>query len=196
MTSSQKNWLVFLIAAGLTGFPALAYLNHAGFSDDNILLTLRVSARAALVVLLIVFVARPMRQLAVTPMTQSLLKNRRLIGVAFAGIHTAHLGLIMLRADQVAAFDLFVLNNSFGAIVYLTIYAMFVTSFDRPARAIGPKTWRRLHKAGLYLVFVAFAQTLLPPTLDRLGEVNWPLVALTAGAIVIRLTAWLAKRRR
>ena len=195
MTSNQRNWAIFLSAAGLTGTAAIAYLNLADFSDDNIRLTLRVTARTAFVVFLVAFIARPLRQLLVTPTTKALLKNRRLVGVAFAGIHTAHFGLILLRAERLPAFELFTLQNSFGAITYLLMFAMFITSFDRPARALNPKRWRVLHKIGLYVIFVAFAQTLLPESLDHLDEVNWWLVVLTSTAIVTRLTAWFAKRR-
>ena len=57
MTSNQRNWVVFLAAAGLTVIAASAYLNQAGLSDDNIRLTLRISARTAFVVFLVAFIS-------------------------------------------------------------------------------------------------------------------------------------------
>ena len=195
MTSNHRNWSVFIAAAGLTGAASAAYLNLAGITDDNIRLLLRLSARLAFVVYLLVFVARPLRQLVVTPATKLLLQNRRLIGIAFAGIHTAHLALIFFRADRMPDFELTLASSYIGIVAYAVIYLMFITSFDKMARAIGPKAWRILHKTGLYFLGIIVARTLLPESLDQLGDMHWWLVILTASAIVIRLTAFFAKRR-
>lgn len=195
MTSNQRNWTVFLASSGITAIASAAYLNLTGISDDSIRLLLRLSARIAFLVLLAIFVARPLRQLIVTPATATLLKNRRLLGVAFAGIHTAHLALIFYRADQVPEFEFIVLESLPGAATYLIIFLMLVTSFDWPARAIGRKAWKILHKFGLYWIFTIFLLTQLPRSLDHLAETNWWLITLVALALVIRLTAFLAKRR-
>jgi uncharacterized membrane protein YfhO len=73
---------------------------------------------------------------------------------------------------------------------------MLITSFDRPARAIGRKAWKVLHKAGLFWLVFAFAQTQLPDSLDDLSGMNWWLVALIVLALVIRMTAFFAKFQR
>jgi len=195
MTSNQRNWAVFFAAAGLTAALAAAYLGLAGISDENLRLLLRLSARVAFFVLLVIFVARPLQQLFATPATARLLKNRRLLGVAFAGIHTAHLALIIYRVNQVPDDSFNALENLPGAATYLVIYLMLITSFDAPARAIGHKAWKILHKVGLYLLFGVFLQTQLPRSLDGLAEVNWWLISLATVAIVIRLAAFLASRR-
>ena len=142
LTSNQKNWAVFFAATGMVGAAAAAVLGAAGNTDDNIALTLRASARAAFLVLLLVFVARPLHQLLVSPGTSALLRNRRLLGVAFAGIHTAHLGLILYRDYAVPEFEFSVRDNLPGGLTYLLIYLMLITSFDRPARAIGRTNWK------------------------------------------------------
>ena len=58
------------------------------------------------------------------------------------------------------------------------------------------KNWRRLHEAGLYVIGIAFVQTVLPANADELMDPKrmW-LVILTAAAILIRLTAFFANRR-
>jgi len=195
MTSNQRNWTVFLAAIAVTATVAAVYLGGAGVNDDNIRLSLRLSAHAAFVVLLVVFIARPLRQLVHSRLTLALLRNRRLIGIAFAGIHTAHLGLIFYRASVVADFELRISESLLGGLTYLVIYLMFFTSFDATARALGPKNWRLLHKVGLYWILAAFIPTLLPDSLDQLAGANGFLLVLTAVAIVIRLTAFFAKRR-
>jgi hypothetical protein len=176
-----------LIACGL-------YLALAGVSDDTIGLLLRVTARVAFVVLLVVFIARPLRQLVRTPFTLALLKNRARVGLAFAGIHTGHLLVLVYRAREMPDFQLGVAGNTIGAFVYALMFAMVVTTFRAPARAIGPRAWRILHKTGLYVLTAVFAQTQLPRSLDAVAEVNWWLVALLAVALIIRLTAFFARR--
>ncbi len=194
MTSNQRNWTVFIASAGLTGAAAVAYLGLVGISDENIRLLLRLSARVAFVVLLVVFAARPLRQMFATPATRWLLQNRRLLGVAFAGIHTAHLAMIFFRANHNPDFEINLAASYIGVFTYSLIYLMFITSFNGPARALGPRAWRVLHKFGLYFIGAQFALTLLPPSLDQLDDVNWWLVALTVSAIGIRLMAFFTKR--
>ena len=194
MTSNQRNWTVFLASAGITALASAAYLNVTGVNDDNIRLSLRLSAHAAFVVLLVAFIARPLRQLVNSPSTFALLRNRRLIGIAFAGIHTAHLGLILYRANMVADFNLRISESLLGGLTYVVIYLMFFTSFDATARSLGPRNWRLLHKVGLYWILAAFIPTLLPESLDQLRGANGFLILLTAVAVTIRLTAFLAKR--
>ena len=194
MSSNLRNWSVFVLAMIIMGGAALIYLRGAGTDDEQVRQVLRTSAHASFLLLLLVFIARPLRQIVRTPLTLSLLKNRRLLGVAFAGIHTAHLGLILLRDRQVADFDFVPLENVPGGLVYVAIYLMFLTSFDSTARALGPRNWKLLHKIGLYWIFIAFLPTLLPETREQLLGPNGALVLLTAIAIVIRLTAYLAIR--
>jgi len=195
MTSNQRNWVVFFAAAGVTTIFSAAYLFSAGVNDESIRFLLRLSARIAFLVLLVIFVARPLQQLLATPATARLLKNRRLLGVAFAGMHTAHLALILYRADQVPDGNFSALDNLPDIVTYLVIYLMLISSFDAPARAIGRKAWKILHKVGLYFVFGVFLQTQLPRSLDNLAEANWWFIFVIAVAVVIRLTAFFAKRR-
>jgi len=194
-TSNQRNTVVLLASAGLTGVLSAVYLHLVGVGEESMGVVLRLSAQTALVVLLAVFIARPLRQLVVTPTTAALSRNRRLLGITFAGVHTAHLGLLVFWANQSPDFELNLTTNHLGALTYLVIFLMLITSYDRPARAIGPGNWKILHKAGLYWVFASFLQTQLPRSLDQLAEANWWIITMITIAIVIRLTAFFARRR-
>lgn len=192
--NDRKFLGAFLAATALTIVGGALYLNFAGASDENLLLLLRLTARASFLLLLVVFVARPLRQIIHSPFTQALLKNRPLIGVTFAGIHTAHFAVLVYRAQINPDFEMTVTANWSGAIVYALIFAMLVTTFSGPRRAIGPKAWRILHKVGLYVVTAAFVQTQLPRTTDGWSDVNWWMMSLIIAALVVRLTAFLARR--
>ncbi len=194
MTNDRRTLIQFVASTALVSAAGLAYLNTAGWTDDNIRLLLRLTARLAFVVLMLVFVARPLRELIKTPLSLALLQNRKQIGVTFAGIHTAHMALIIYRARQVSDYEFSIADNLAGMFTYVVIYLMLITSFSGPARAIGPKAWRILHKAGLFLVLGVFAQTQLPESFDELGEVNWGIVGLLIFVLLVRGTAFFAKR--
>lgn len=194
MTSNTRNWLVFGGSMLATLAAAAIYLGIAGVSDETVRLLLRITPRLAFPLLLLVFVARPLRQLVATPLTAALLKNRRLLGIAFAGIHTAHLLLILYRSRAVPDFDFQVANNLAGTFVYLVILVMFATSFDSTARALGPRNWRRLHTAGLYVLFVAFVDAFRPRAVDEILDVYGAFTALAVAALAVRVLAFVRRR--
>ncbi len=190
-----KFLIAFLSAVALTIAGSAVYLLTSAVTDENISLLLRLTAWISFLLLLVIFVARPLQQLFNTPFTLSLLRNRALMGVIFAGVHTAHLGVIIYRAQQVPEFEFTIAGNPLGVLLYGTIYAMLITTFSNPRRAIGPKAWKVLHKAGLYFIFIGFVQTQLPRSLDDLSTVNWWLMSLVILAILARLTAFFARRK-
>jgi sulfoxide reductase heme-binding subunit YedZ len=193
MSNNRKTVAAFFGAMVLTCAVSAAYLLTTGIADESISLALRVSGRVAFLILIIVFAARPLQQLLKAPWTAKLLRNRKLLGVAFAGIHTAHLGLIMMRDAHVPEFDLVV--NWSGATIYSFMYLMVITSFSGPARAIGAKAWKVLHKLGLFVMFFGFSISQIPRTLDQLEPVNAILIALAAVALAARIVAFLKYRK-
>lgn len=196
MTNDQRTLVQFVVSTALVAAACVAYFATAGLADDSIRLLLRLTARVAFVVLLLVFIARPLRELIKTPLTLALLKNRKQIGVTFAGIHTVHMTLIFYRAQQVPDFEFSLASNLPGMVTYVVIYLMLITSFSGPAKAIGPKAWRILHKTGLFLITAVFAQTLLPRSMDDLADVNWGLVGFLIFALLVRATAFFARQSK
>ena len=196
MTSDRRTLIQFLASTAVVAAACVTYLAAAGLADDDTRLLLRLTAQVAFVVLLLVFIARPLRDLIKTPLTLALLKNRKQLGVTFAGIHTVHMTLIFYRAQQVPDFEFSLASNLPGMVTYVVIYLMLITSFSGPAKAIGPKAWRILHKAGLFLITAVFAQTQLPRSMDDFAEVNWGLIGLLIFALLVRGTAFFANRKK
>ncbi len=197
LSSNGKNFAVLFGTSLPLAVACTAYLKSQGTSDVNLVLLLTLTARIAFMIYLLIFVARPLRQLLPNDLTKWLLRERRSLGIAFAAVHTVHLGLIFTRLDLDSLLDRPPIGTAVGATAYLLMYLMLLTSFDAPARRIGPKNWRRLHKTGLYFIGFVLLATLLPEpgqavyTFDR----AW-LFTLTGIAVFIRLTAWFAARRR
>ena len=173
----------------------LLYLDAYGVNDETLRAMLRLTARLAFLVYLLVFIARPLRQLVRTSATRWFLSERRSFGLAMAAIHFVHMALIVYRASYSPEFEFEFPAQIIGSLIYVLMLGMVITSFERPARAIGPRNWRRLHKIGLYALGVAFLSTLLPEQRSELLDTDrlW-FIVLTAGAVFIRLTAYYARR--
>lgn len=197
MTSNRKN-LAVLLGVTLPTVTLLAlWLNAAGASDDNLNIVLRLTARLSFMIYLVIFVARPLRQLIITGTTRWLLRERRSLGIAFATMHSIHLGLIAYRYNTIPDIDFQASGSVPGMLAYTFIYLMLITSFDAPTRALGPKLWRLLHKTGLYFIGLIFVATLLPEEGEPIYtfERAW-FVVLTGAAAFVRLTAWFAGRKK
>jgi len=194
MTSNRKNWLIIVGIAVPTSILSAAYLNALGTNDENIQFLLRVTARVAFLLYLIVFIARPLQQLFATNTTKWMLRERRSFGLAFGTVHLVHGALIIYLADTSSSFALEFSQNLFGGGIYLLILLMMITSFNDPARVLGTANWRLLHKLGLYAIGIAFVQTLLPANAEEwLEPGRLFIVVLTAAAILIRLSAFIKK---
>jgi hypothetical protein len=153
---------------------------------------LRYTAWLAFLLYLVVLVARPLQQLLRRNWTAALLRNRRLVGVAFATVMTVHLVLIAWRFGWQVDLDFSL--NLFGAGAYAIFYAMLITSFDRPKKALGRRAWKFLHRLGLIWAAVIFG---LPRSLEDLHDPDYLKFGIPfAIAVAIRITAWLRSRPR
>ena len=190
--NDKKNVYVFLGVTALVVAASALWLTNAGINDDNIRTATRHSAHFAFLIYLVVLVTRPLQQLMRTSWTAVLLRNRRLVGVAFAATMTGHLGLIVFRFTSQAQLD-FPGPNFIGYGAYVVFYLMLVTSFDAPKRAIGPRAWKILHRTGLIWAGVIFG---LPRSLESLTDPDYLKFGIPfAIALIIRITAWQLSRR-
>ena len=197
MSSNAKNWMIILLTAGAASLFSWLFLNRFDHSIEGLRILLRLTARVAFFVFLLIFIARPLRQLVRTDTTNWLLKERRSFGLVFGSIMTVHLALIFYRAEIDPEFAINPLGSIPGMIAYSLLLLMMMTSFNRPTRALGPKRWRLLHKTGLYWFGILFLATLLPSDRDLLfAPERVGLYVLTAAAIFIRLTAFFATRKK
>ena len=82
----------------------------------------------------------------------------------------------------------------FGGIGYAFIVAMTATSFDRTARAIGPRAWHMLHVTGGYYLLLQFAVSFGKriPDMPLYALFLIPLVAVFA----LRMVAMVPRAER
>jgi sulfoxide reductase heme-binding subunit YedZ len=190
--NDRRNWQVLLGTIGLLAGLSAAWLASVELSDANIRVATRATVRIAFILYLVVFVARPLQQLLRSDWTATLLRNRRLVGVAFAAAMTVHLGLIFYRFGSHPDLDV-PPPNFVGYGAYAVFYLMLITSFDRPKRLIGPRAWKFLHRTGLVWAAIVFVA---PQSLDDLKDPgHLAYLAPFLLALSIRITAWRRSRR-
>jgi len=163
MSIARSNWfegwrLFAVLTLTLTAL-SLAIAGLRGFDVESIRMVIRFTARTSLLFFCLAFSASALARLWPNTWTRWQRRNRRYLGVTFAGSHGLH--AIAIAAFAVMDPPGFMAATSaasyiFGGIGYSFIIAMTATSFDRTAQAIGPRAWRILHLSGGYYVWFQF----------------------------------------
>jgi methionine sulfoxide reductase heme-binding subunit len=186
--------LFLLIAAALAAMAGGMILADGG-GVEGVRLAIRATARTSLALFLLAFAASALVRLWPGSGTRWLLANRRWFGLGFAFSHLVHAGAIfLLHRWHPDTFALLVQPRTFvtGGIAYLFIALLAATSFDRAVAALGPKSWKRLHSIGLWVIWVSFVFTngkRIPAS-----TVYTIPVAILFAALALRL--WAARRGR
>ncbi len=196
MTRTQQGLLMLSIGVFLA--MAAAYIGLANAEDGakGHEVALRWTGRLAFFAFLIPFIASPLRTLLKSELTAALVRMRRSAGIAYGGMQSVHLLIIAatIKASETNPFDVPTLIVG-GAGLGLAIL-MMLTSFDVPAKMVGPKAWKILHNTGFHVfAFVYFFDFLIKPFGVGLPAVYWPFMVLTLGAFVLRCAAFLKRRR-
>ena len=192
MNSNHKNWMILGLSMALTATTAAAYLVNNAVAEPHTASLLRATAHVALVLFLLVLIARPLASLRPSRFSRTLLTNRRYLGLTLAGVMSAHLALIVLHWGYILDRSVPTKALLIGGGAYLMMYAMVLTSFDRPAAMLGPRKWHILHKTGLYWLGFVFVYTLLPDAYENpLDPRYFALTVLTLVAIAIRALAFV-----
>ena len=144
-------------------------------------MAVRATARTTVTLLVLVFCASALARRWPGDWTAWLLGNRRFLGVSMAGSHALHLLLLVpLYALWVGESpDLVTLLG--GGLASGMLLAMALTSTDAAQRRLGGY-WRKLHRTGIWIVWIAFAVTYFPlaPHDPVAGLMSLALVAALA----------------
>ena len=163
MTSHRQSWfegwrLFWVLSLTLTAL-CLWIASMRQFEVDGVRMVIRFTARTSLLFFCLAFSAAALARLWPNGWTRWQRRNRRYLGVTFAASHGLHAIAIAGFAvmDPIAyAAATNAASYIFGGIGYAFIIAMAATSFDRSARAIGPRAWRLLHLTGGYYLLFQF----------------------------------------
>ncbi len=157
-------------------------------------LAARWTARVALPLFLITYLASSLLRLWPGDLTKALVRRRRQWGLGFALAHTIHLGAL---AYNVLHYDPRSLPSLFpGGLAYVMVYIMALTSNNASIKALG-KNWKRLHIFGIhYLWFIftaSYATRLFKPEMMTTGIVFLPIMLAALG---LRLYARFGLKQR
>lgn len=164
---------------------------------DATRMAIRATARTSFALFLVAFLASAFASLVPSPLTQSLVRERRFIGLAFAFSHLVHAVLIYSYGQLNPEFwpGRTTLGNVPGSVGYLFIVLMALTSFKTTARMIGHKAWKALHVTGMWLLAAVFTYS----NFKRIPLSAWYVLpfGLMCAAIAVRLVAkWALKNKR
>jgi methionine sulfoxide reductase heme-binding subunit len=155
---TRWSLFAFLSAAALL-VTATAYA-LAPDMVQSLQFAIRATARTSLVLFLAAFTASSLAKLYPSALTKALVRERRYIGLSFAFSHLLHaIALIVYVKTAPEAFwtGRTEATNIPGSIGYLMILLLVITSFKAPARLLGPKNWKRLHRTGVWIIAIIFA---------------------------------------
>ncbi len=186
---TRQNWfdgwrLFALLSLTLLGL-SIWIAGMRQFEVDGVRMVIRFTARTSLLFFCLAFSATALARLWPNAWTRWQRRNRRYLGVTFAGSHAIHLFAIACFAvmDPVGyAAATSIASYVFGGIGYAFIIAMTATSFDRTAALLGARAWHILHlTGGYYLLFqftVSFGKRI--PDMPLYALFLIPLIAVFA----------------
>ena len=129
------------------------------FEVDGVRMVIRFTAKTSLLFFCLAFSAAALAHIWPNSWTRWQRRNRRYLGVTFAGSHALHAAAIAVFAGLDPAGFMTATSTAtyiFGGIGYGFIIAMTATSFDRTAQMIGPRAFRILHLVGGYFLWAQF----------------------------------------
>ena len=194
MTTARKfTTPLALLGLALGGAVIAASINAFGAEAQGWQLAARYTARTSFALFLLVYLTAPLALLI--PSSSAIKRERRGLGLAFAGAHFMHLGALITYL-QVSGHPPALLTVTFGGIGYALIALMALTSNDASVRTLGPANWRRLHTFGLHYTWFIFVVTYVR-RIAAYPDMPEYVVLLTLGALalVIRFAAPFAVRK-
>jgi len=201
VTSSKKfqGWhLAYETLVILSLLTALIFIKTPDLAEAFRVLV-RATARISLVLFSMAFVASSAFYLwPQSDFLKWMLKNRRYIGVSFAISHLFHFaGIVGVGVVDTGKFFATTSWTTFvfGGLVFVLIFFMLLTSFDRSARWFSAKTWKMGHNVGNYGVWFVFMVSYFGRIV--VGRFAYaPLALLIVLSISIRYAAWKKKKNK
>lgn len=197
---AEVAWIVAATLVSLTLAGSILLAGDGGREATR--LALRATARLSFVYFIVAFVASPLARLRPGPFSRWLVRRRRAFGVAFGASMTVHVGCILRlytlyapeRPPMVTDADFLI-----GIPGLVMVGLMTVTSLVAIRRRIGPTTWHRLHRVGIYVVWSIFFLCLS----DSVGrkETAHPVlgyylfIGVLVSAMALRFMAWRVPAR-
>lgn len=192
--ANLNSWPLFWVLAVAASMATLLGLPHTDFHSARGMspIILR-SVRCALPLFLVAFTASSLAILWPSSRTRWLLTNRRYIGLAFAFAMAWHFGFVAYRIWSFGN-PLNARATALDAIGLIFLLLLTLTSFRSVARRMSRPNWQRLHKTGVYIIWLV--ATAIYFHAFRIGGdlLHRMYFAALLAAYLLRVAAWSKKR--
>lgn len=179
----------------LAACAVFALLLH-GSEVEGLQALARYTGRAGFLWFAFVFSIAPWHRLAPGDRSRAALRSRRRLGLAFGYHHFVHLAALLAYLAA-SGRELDAGRAAGGVAGYVVLALMMATSSDAAVRRLGPVNWRRLHRGGLWYLWLVFLLTYLPRLMGKVPDAGggpaWfvPSVVLLLAIAGLRITATL-----
>ena len=153
-----NKWkLLRLISVPVSIIMIVAMLRIDSWNGPAVSSMIQLSVRWAVPWLYLAFAASSLQVLFPGAFSRWLLRNRKFIGLCFAAAMAWQLFFILWMVTVYSDYyigEVYVLRDAIeGVVGYSFLAAMTLTSFDFGRKLLQPKSWRLLHKSGIYFVW-------------------------------------------
>lgn len=196
-----NEWRLFwLVTLPISSIMVAAMLRTDEWNGPAVSSMIQLSVRWAVPWLYLAFAASALQALFPSAATRWLLRNRRIFGLCFAAAMAWQLffilWLVTVYRDYYVS-EVYVLRDAIeGVLGYSFLIAMTLTSFRFGRQLISPRSWRWLHKIGIYSLWMYAYSVYWWNLFYYPGPVALDYVYYWAGftACVLRVLAWRKKR--
>jgi sulfoxide reductase heme-binding subunit YedZ len=194
MATTLNRWSLFWVLALAASIATLFGLPYADFHSVRGMapIILR-SVRCALPLFLVAFTASSLATLWPGPQTRWLLANRRYIGLAFAFAMAWHFAFVAYTiwsfGNPLNAKDTVLDVIGFSFLLLLTL-----TSFRWAARRLSRANWHRLHKTGVYFIWLLASDIYYHDVRGGADLLHRAVFAALLAAWALRVAAWTKQR--
>ncbi len=137
-----------LLVGTICGFVALIH----GADEAGMRMAIRATGRTSTIFFVSAFVASSLQKVWKIPLSTWMLKNRRYLGLSMAISHTYH---------AIALVGLWFVTNGaapqiepLGTLGYILLIVLTITSFKIPAKWLGKRGWKILHKTAMHYLWL------------------------------------------
>lgn len=186
MTRPLDAWRLFcVLAVGLSAVNIASLLGTDFHTPRGTVPAVILAVRCALPFFVLAFVASSAAVLWRSQVTRWLLRNRRYLGLSFAfgmAWHFAFVGYYFARFG--VRLNRTVITLDLIGLAFLL--ALTLTSFRALSHRLTAKSWRRLHKTGVYAIW-------LLATYIYAESVRWGPDVFNCTALIVLLAAWVLR---
>ena len=153
-----NEWSLFWLITGPISAVMVVAMTGANLaSGEGVSGMIQLSVRCAVPILFLAFGASSLQIVAPSTFSRWLLKNRKYIGLSFAAAMAWQLLFILWMVTVYTDYyvnEVYVMRDAIeGVGGYLFLIAMAITSFKFARKHIKPKSWKLLHKSGIYFLW-------------------------------------------